>query len=209
MDARNSAIISFGLQAGYVRKQINLTGLNWGSQYNSFIGYDNTVTPDIALLNDGIGYPVFNTGVMYYYNPYKQYYFKKVSGFFGLAVSYLNTPDESLLIDVRERLPMLYKIHGGLEFRLSKSLYVSPNLLAMKQGTSTEINLGSYLTYNLTKFRSRKKYKPQQLILGSWYRWGDAFIVTAGLAANSISIGLSYDLNVSTLRYDSRGFKRI
>lgn len=205
LDNQNTGILSFGLQAGYIQKRIDLNGLNWGSQYNPFIGYDNTLTPDIALLDEGTSYPVFNTGIVYYYNPYKQYYFTKTSGFFGFAMSYLNKPNESLLIGGRESLPVLYKVHGGLEFRLNAKVYLSPNFLLMRQGASNEINLGTYLAYNLTKFRSRKKFKPQQMILGSWYRFGDAFIFTAGVTSNSLSFGLSYDLNVSTLRYNNRG----
>ena len=128
-----------------------------------------------------------------------------VSGFLGVAASNLNKPDESLLDGegTESPLPTLYKAHGGLNFKMSPQLTLSPNVLYMRQHQSQQLNTGIYLTYQLMGPKSRHNKLKMQL--GTWYRFDDAFIISMGLKSRNMGFGFSYDFNNSSLRQFTGG----
>ncbi len=199
IDRSNMNIISFGVQAGVIQKRIDISNLQWGSQYNALFGYDQYIDPTLELEEDGRSFPVVNAGLVYYFNPYKNYYINKFSGFLGGSIAYLNRPDESIILNRVETLPSLIKLHGGMEYKLSSNFFLSPSFLFMSQATFSQYNMGIYGTYQLSHFTRGSKFKPTHVTFGGWYRIGDAYIFSFGLATKTISFGLSYDMNSSTL----------
>ncbi len=201
-----SSILVAGLQVGFIQKSIDFNNLRWGSQYNRFIGFDNTLAPGAATFTDQTSYPVFNAGILYYFNPKRSYTLFGGSGFSGISVSNINSPNESLVDDerVESPLPMLIKYHGGMEFYLARKLRWAPQILALYQSNKFQFNAGTYLSYNLNNPRARNT-TPLEVIFGTWYRFQDSFIFSGGFNTNRFTVGFSYDLNISTLRYESRG----
>lgn len=200
-----SQMISVGIQGGFISKRINFNDLRWGSQYDPFIGFNSSITPSLDLGSERTTFPVIHAGAVWYFDKTKRRMRSGISGFVGVAASNLNQPDESLLEEsgTESPLPTLYKAHGGLNFRMSAQLTLSPNVLYMKQQNSQQINTGLYLTYQLVGPRSRNnKLKVQ---LGTWYRFDDAFIVSLGLKTRNLGLGFSYDFNNSSLRQFSGG----
>jgi hypothetical protein len=124
--------------------------------------------------------------------------------FAGFAAGNLNRPDESLLTGEQTRLPVLYKFHGGLRWRLTPRVGISPNWLVMRQHDAHQVNAGAYLDYTVTAAH-RGKQTPLQLSAGAWYRMGDAFIWSVGTACKNYTLGFSYDVNVSSLHYGTGG----
>ena len=45
MDRRYVHVISYGLQIGLINKRIDPEGLQWGEQYNPFVGFDASIAP--------------------------------------------------------------------------------------------------------------------------------------------------------------------
>jgi len=200
-----SQMISVGLQGGFISKQIDFNNLNWGSQYDSFVGFDSNITPSLDLGTERTTFPVIHAGVIWYFDQGKRRLNSGVSGFLGFAVSNLNRPNESLLDDQGSEspLPRLFKAHGGINFSMSRQLTISPNVLYMNQHESEQINTGLYLTYQLVGPRARSNRLKVQL--GTWYRFDDAFIVSLGLLTRNLGFGFSYDFNNSTLRQFTGG----
>ena len=62
-----SHFMSFGLQATYVNRKQG-ANFNWGSQYVEDVGFDKQIIPSLGLPNLTKGFPVFNTGVVWYMN---------------------------------------------------------------------------------------------------------------------------------------------
>jgi len=201
-----SSILVAGLQVGYIQKSIDFANLRWGSQYNRFIGFDNTLTPGTAQFTEQTAYPVFNAGLLYYFNPKRSYVLFRGSAFSGVSVSNINSPNESLVDDdqVESPLPMLLKYHGGVEFYLTQKMRWAPQILALFQSNKFQFNAGTYLSYNLNNPRARNT-STLEVILGTWYRFQDSFIFSGGINTTRFTLGFSYDLNISTLRYESRG----
>lgn len=197
--------LSFGIQFGLIQKNIDYTNLEWGEQYNPYIGFDATVSPGEDQFNNTILYPDIGAGVMYYYHGSQQYgSIRKVSGYLGAAVYHINQPNESLVRGMESRLPRLYKVHGGLEYNINSKNAIQPTFLAMSQNGAFHMNTGMYWSHEVVDRRGGA-FRNTNLVLGGWYRYGDAFTVLAGMANERLSLGISYDYNTSSLRHATRG----
>lgn len=200
----DNQILFMGLQAGIVQKKVDLSHLRWGSQYDYYIGYDSRIIPSVGDISEKNIFPVFNAGFIWHYEKKKKEYLGvDFRSFLGVAFSNLNRPDESLLHDGTNALPWLYKLHGGLEFVLSRSLKISPNFLIMSQNRVQQYNIGGYVTFTKLGNPYSLKSRSIDLQLGSWYRLKDSFILMMGIGTENMAAGFSYDLNASNLRYSN------
>jgi type IX secretion system PorP/SprF family membrane protein len=197
LDKYRNNFISFGLQGGIIQKRIG-NNLNWGSQYDPFFGFNNAITPSVNGLSQVTSFPVVNSGFTFFYNSQKILH--KTSALLGFAASNMNRPDESLIQSSHSRLPMLLKAHASIDNSLTRYLSVSYNVLWMSQNGLNQINTGAYISH-----KAHAKKDPFITTLGVWYRLKDSFIVMTGFSKSQFSIGLSYDLNSSSLRYTTRG----
>ena len=196
-----SQVISFGLQGGILQKSVDFSGLTWGSQYNSFIGFDANITPSLDLGLEKVTYPVINTGVMWMFDPGRRNLYSDFSAFAGFAVSNFNRPNESVLGDDQvSRLPILYKLHGGVNIGLSELVTLSPTVLYLRQHDNDQYNIGAYFAYRNPRIRRQFKFQ-----VGAWYRLKDAMILSAGVLSKNLALGISYDINQSTLRSATGG----
>ncbi|QHT66261.1 type IX secretion system membrane protein PorP/SprF [Rhodocytophaga rosea] len=199
-------IVSFGGQAGFIQKRISYNHLQWGSQYDPVMGFNPGLVSSASQFSDQLTMPVISYGIMWYYNPRKNFSYtdsgNSFSSFLGFAASNLNRPNESMLKSESNRLPVLYKLHGGAEWKLSQSFYISPNFLAMRQNNATQVNIGYYVTY--TTHSGKAINVPYNFMLGGWYRVKDSFIFSTGVQVKNYSFGFSYDMNISSLRYYTR-----
>ncbi len=198
--------LSFGIQGGVVEKQINFNKLQWGSQYDPYLGYNSSIVPSIGILNEQRRLLVINAGLVWFYSPteFTSSKSRKFSTFVGIAASNLNRPDESFFEQEQSRLPVLLKLHGGFKFKVSRQFEIMPNYLILRQNKVTQINMGTYFSYNFSKKRGvKQRYAKAQI--GGWYRYGDSFIVLAGLDLRTLLIGISYDFTVSSFNYYNKG----
>ena len=196
--------LSFGLQAGLVQKSIDYTDLEWGEQFDPFLGFDASINPTETNLGNSTMYPDFSAGIMYYYNYQQDYKQRKISGFVGGSVYHLNTPNESFVPGAGSTLPRLFKAHGGLTVPVGDKMSIAPNLLYMNQHRNDHVNLGLYLSYQV--FGSTNNILEEaEVILGTWYRLEDSFIFSVGMHQKAWTLGFSYDYNNSSLRHETRG----
>lgn len=193
--------LSVGLQAGFVQKRVDYTNLQWGEQFNPFIGFDATIDPTEADFGDGRLYPDFSVGIMYHYDPTQQL---DISPYIGISFYHINRPDESFVNGVESKLPLLVKINGGLNYRLSEDLSISPNVLFLRQAQQDQLNLGVYGEYKVF-YGDRGILTQTSIIGGVWYRVSDAVITSLGLTNANYTIAFSYDYNTSSLRFATRG----
>ncbi len=197
--------IVIGTQLGVIQKSLDLSQLQWGEQYNTFIGFDASKVPTEDNIMTSHSYFDLGIGAMYHYNPNLEEGDRKVSGFFGISTYHLNQPNESLIENEQSKLPILYKGHGGINFPFSTRFIVSPNFLVASQNAGYHFNGGLYLTYLLYQESPSAILKGSEVTLGGWYRNEDAFIMSVGLTHKAYTLGFSYDWNTSTLRYATKG----
>ena len=204
LDRQYVHLITFGMQIGAINKRIDPENLQWGEQYNPYIGFDADITPSEVSSLRGRTFIDINAGAFYWWTPLPKegLLFNSVNS--GLSVSHLNNPNESLLENESQQLPLLWKYHGGVVFNLSHKATASLNILTAYQDRLTQHNLGSYLSYKLTTFYDGSiKYGIARL--GGWYRVNDSFILLTEFETALFKVAFSYDWNTSSLRYNDRG----
>ncbi|WP_425393110.1 PorP/SprF family type IX secretion system membrane protein [Ekhidna sp.] len=197
----DSYIISIGAQVGYEIRSLDFSKLAWGSQYNIFYGFDDTLPVPVTEFDEQQQNLVVNAGIMYYYNPERNYLLHNYSAFLGFSATNLNRPNTSFTSDAESIEPMLLKYNGGVEFKFNK-LYVTPSLLYLYIRQNQQFNAGLNVAYapNTDRYRARGT----QLLGGVWYRYRDSFIFMGGIKANALTVRVSYDMN-STLFAPEKG----
>jgi len=186
--------IIFGLQGGLVEHRIDGSKLTWGSQFNKFIGFDNTRVGE-SVGSDPIYYPVFNFGVVYSSFDNENRYIRDKSLLLGLSVDNLNRPNVSIDGFAGARKSLLYKAFGSSKYALAPRWYIHPSAYVLYSQGNEQINTGLYLSTLINSPRSKTSV---QLQLGSWYRFEDSVIVLTGFEIENLRIGFSLDLNTQT-----------
>lgn len=187
LDIGNSQL-SLGAKVGYFNGTTDIGRIQTGSQftngsYNSSadLGEDLTnpvvrgveVSPSVTFFqNDSLGLNKFNLGV---------------------TAFNVNQPKNSQLV-AGYKLPMRFSIVGGYTHSI-KMLAITPRVLAMVQGTQSHVLVGADLAYYLSK----NSEKIQGFALGGAYRLGDAAVLGLKYLSSTFNIGLSYDINTSSL----------
>ncbi len=196
----NTEVIAIGIQGGYESYKVSYSKLKWGTNYNPYYGYDDNLQTPVTEFDQESMHPILNAGIMYYYNRERNFTIYNYSAFSGFAVTNLNRPDKTFVKTGNAKAPMLFKYHGGIEFKIKKFNFL-PNILAQYQRGNLSSDAGLYMWYSLTQnnFGSGPSIK---LVAGSWYRLRDSFVFLTGINYNSLSIKVSYDLN-SNLFYDN------
>ena len=195
--------ITFGMQMGFIHKNIDRNELEWGEQYNPFIGFDNTIVPvDLDQIQNRTFLDVTAGAFWRYYANSEMDNIQSV--YAGISAGHLNNPDESVIEGNESRLPVLYKAHGGMIFALSQKASISANFLSLLQDQVNQTNIGSFLSYQLP-FDTRGQMSNLVTRIGAWYRLEDSFIASIEFLTNNLQFGFSYDWNVTSLRYNNRG----
>ncbi len=188
--------IIVGAQVGFEQNSVAFSKLIWGSQYSPFVGTDGTKPPPVTEFDGQVGYPVVNLGVMYYFNKERNFLLYRYSAFSGFVVTNINRPNTALVSSGPEsRQRLLYKYHGGFEFKLSKFDFM-PSILGTIQDRNFQFNGGGTIAYSLKKMkRYTVSNRGLKLAGGAWYRLRDSFIVFLGFRSPIFNAGISYDMN--------------
>ncbi|MEJ2005750.1 MAG: PorP/SprF family type IX secretion system membrane protein [Cyclobacteriaceae bacterium] len=186
-------VITFGLQAGVYRNAVNPENFQWGSQYNSFTGFDPGIEADAGDLQDQRFYSVINAGVLWFYRHQQRFSTRSWTAYAGFSAYHLNRPNTSLLND-ENRLPMSMRFHAGVGLPVAPRTKFTPSTLIVYELNDFQVNGGGYLSYDLAESQEQTA----SVILGAWYRLNDAVIIHLGTEINNFRIAFSYDRNVSS-----------
>ncbi len=186
-------ILTFGLQTGIYRNAVNPENLQWGSQYNSFTGFDPSLEADPGSLQDQRFYAVINAGILWSYRHQQRFSSRSWSTYAGLSVYHMNRPNTSLLEDDNQ-LPLSLRFHGGISLPIAPRTKLTPSTLVVYELSDFQVNGGGYLTYDFDDSNDATA----AIIVGAWYRLKDAVIIHLGTEINNFRIAFSYDRNVSS-----------
>lgn len=192
-----------GLQIGFMQKTIDFTTGQWGAQFDPLNGFNSSLPSGEYNFVSTHLYPDISFGGIYYNNPRRDIREVGKSFYAGYSAYHFNKPNESVIADKSSPLPVLSKIMLGGEYSLSSTWNISPNVLIAMQSTAMQINVGLYGTYTFGP--EGKGIVPTKLMAGGWYRVKDSYIALIGFGSNLYTIGLSYDMNSSTLRKNVAG----
>jgi len=193
---RQNHRLVFAIQAGFLNRRIDPLKFRTGEQWNPITGYNaSAATGEEGWLVRQSTVPDIGAGVLYFDADGD----KRLTPYAGFSAFHLNRPRDPFVSrtpTVLEYIPVRYSLHGGLSYNLTQRSRIVPNISYMKQGTASELLLGTYV----------QLYVDQQtdFMFGAYYRMNDAVAPYAGVNWKDLMIGLSYDVNASRLGRLSR-----
>lgn len=191
-------VASFGLQAGFTNRQIDLDKLVFADQINMNTGFvpgSSTAAqlPDVSrrfYLDAGAGINlVFHKFMM------------------GAAVYHMNKPDESFT-DVQAKLPMRIVANASLRFALvpqydyyeDDGIYVIPSLVYYQQAASRAISIGTQFKYRSVNaglwYRTSGQNTPNAIVISFIFD-----IFKSNKNGEKLRLGISHDATTSKINY--------
>ncbi|HHZ64718.1 MAG TPA: type IX secretion system membrane protein PorP/SprF [Flavobacteriales bacterium] len=196
--------IAAGIQGGFAHRKLDETDLRWGAQYNAS-GY----APHIAsgesgvYQNNSFGDVAFGISWNYGKKSMNMSSNNHLGANAGIAMYHLNTPKQGLNL---EKLHREFVGHAELNIGIKNTSFsLIPSFLYLQQGPLSEVNAGAMLRYTI---KEESKYtgllKETAVLLGAYYRIGDAFIPCFMFEIASYALGISYDITTSGLNDTSK-----
>ncbi|MBM3446988.1 MAG: type IX secretion system membrane protein PorP/SprF [Bacteroidetes bacterium] len=179
---RNLALRA-GFQYAYANRSLNFNKLTFPEQIDRVNGIGGRpVGSEIPFGSKTVTISDFSAGLVLFSEKF----------YFGAAAHHLTEPSQAFYGDADAPWPMRISVHTGASIPLSQAysnaepLTLSPNVIYIQQGTSSQINVGTYLSKGA-------------LSAGLWYRVNDAIIATAGFQRGQMRLGYGYDITTSKL----------
>lgn len=190
-DGRVTASVGFG--AHYGSRRLDVARLIFNSQWGDDL-FDPNIPSGENFASDRAGYLDLNAGFRIFARTSVHNYL-----LFEGALHHINQPSISFLgEDVPLGLRPVAAVSG--RFGLRGTTSILPRVSFSTERQAREIIAGANFTIGLD-------HRPDadQFILGAWYRYADAFIITAGMDYRNARFVLSYDVNASKLTPASKG----
>lgn len=198
--------LGIGVQVGGGQNSLDWSQLWFSRQFDPSTESVNTNLPSGEISQESSDFYLdVNAGLLWYaiLNGGKSIYA-------GGSLSHINSPVISFLDDQEEVLYSKWIGQIGGELPLNNQLAFLPSVIAMGQGPSFETVVGAAIRYD------NRDQGEVALRLGTFVRAAnkldagmllDAFIVAANFEVSGFNVGLSYDINVSSLNLatQSRG----
>jgi len=186
----SGSLVTAGFNLGWVNKQVDASKLTFPDQFNG-VFFDNTIhNPDDILSRSNFSFFDMQAGVNYAYFPTDKIYLNV-----GYSIQHVNRPQETFFDDNADDSRVSLRHIGFISAILKPDdkVILNPNAYFTTQAKATELMFGLNANYNLQGAGEK------QLIMGLYYRWGDAAIAVAGFELDHIRFTFSYDITTSAL----------
>jgi type IX secretion system PorP/SprF family membrane protein len=188
-------LVSIGVQGGIMQKGINYDNLRFGNQYESIV-YSPDAGHGEQFEENSLAQPIINSGINWQYSLNEDLELNA-----GVSLFNINQPKESYLQNPDNALNNRMMISAGATYQYNEKISILPAILFAGQAKASELVFGSQMGYNIKDIPLQKISG----LFGVFYRTSDAIVLTPGIAYNNYRFGVSYDINVSSLRTASKG----
>lgn len=200
--------ISVGLQTNYVQQSINFSNLKSDNQYVAG-AYDPAASLGETFASNQNSYIDFSAGLQYTYGKSELYKTKsdEFSASGGMAYYHITEPQQSFYGSSTAVLYSKIVIHGMSHIGIPNgSTSFIPSFITTIQGPSREVIIGCSIRNQLKQdSRYTGFVKSSSLLFGGHYRLKDSFILSMLYENAGYGLGISYDLNTSSLKTSSNG----
>ena len=187
--------LGFGFQATYADMMINTSTLKFEDQLTplGFTGVTSEVFNNSTLKTS---YFDLNAGALFTTSTADDNNF-----YAGVSVYHINRPTQEFT-GAEYLLYPRATFHAGGYFPVGDITTLNLSGLFSTQAGAHEALLGGALEFNLN---NKGDDDETDFYVGSWIRFGDAIIPYVGLEFSSFRLGLTYDVNTSSLKTASEG----
>jgi type IX secretion system PorP/SprF family membrane protein len=197
---------SVGLSFGGAQHKANLASLSWGNQYDGQ-GFNTAIASNETTPTTSFFYFDLGAGVYYEYSNGKTKFERnekrKVN--IGAAYYHINQPTQKYL-SVTEKLygKMVVNVNAHLDKENSKIAFL-PSAIFFQQGNSMEITGGLAIRYRIKNDTKITGLLTESAFgIGVYYRYNDAIIPSVFYTMGDFSLGISYDVNISSYKKTSK-----
>lgn len=190
----STLILSIGENIAFNQNSLNFQAFYFGSQFNGNKYDPNSSTNEIPV-DANISYFDFSLGVNLY-----QKLNNKIFINYGFAYNHLNQPKQSFNNIAEVRLDSKINIYSNASIYLNNNFDALPNIAYFNQGKYNELDLGGFLKYKTHNINVSAVY------FGGFLRFKDAIIINMQVDYKDFAFGVSYDINVSSLKIASNGY---
>jgi type IX secretion system PorP/SprF family membrane protein len=186
--------LSVGAQGAYGQYSITTSNFTWGTQWTGS-GYDQNLASFEPGYADVNAFFDLSAGA-YVYGSLGNH----IDLHGGFSVLHITAQDVSMA-GLEERLYRNFTLSLFPEIRIPYQRFgFVPGVLAFFQGPNKELMLGTDVKYYIKESSHYTGYYEEvSASLGSFWRAGDAIVITAGFNYSGISAGVAYDFNYSSL----------
>jgi len=193
LSSDSTHIIRPGLNLGMNHRQLNWDALTFGNQYNG-IQFDPSIGANENFTNDRKTNFSIGAGAIYEFNIAKR---KQITA--GVSAYNLNHPNQGFYSTKIQRDIRTSLFVKGT-YPLAQDWDLLPSMQFNIQGTYREYVVGTSAKYTLVN----KLGQYRAVYAGLWFRNKDSGFISVGMDYQSWFVGLSYDVNFSTLVKASR-----
>ena len=198
LNGEKSKYLSLGFMGGYVQRRLDRSKITTNDQYGPN-GYN-------PALPDGESFTV--SSYHYWDGSFGMSYNSSINGsetdnyFVGVAYHHFNRPKNSFYQNPPVELNPKWVASAGVRFTASETSFITLQADYSKQGDYKEAIAGATYSVNIGDNYEKPLYT---IHFGGYLRWKDAFIPFLKFDYHPLSIGMSYDANISQLKTASQG----
>ena len=195
VNVTENSSLGFGIMAGFCQRKINYNNLNWQNQWDGQ-SFNSTLPSGETNVATNYNYLDLSAGISFH-----TLLLGKTKWNSGISAFHVNRPHNSFYSS-NDLLSMKFVAHTDLVIpSKSENIFVLPSIVYFRQGSSEELNAGLTIKRVLgISSRYTGANVSSALLLGTYYRHKDAVIAYVGFEyKNYLSIGMSYDINLSKL----------
>lgn len=194
--------LGLAAQPSFGQRSLDYSALRWGMQYDGN-GYNSAlVTGEPTNAPNQSSFFDINAGMVYTYKSSEHYMTANDQRAVnvGYSLNHINQPKYSFYKQENERLHMKHVFFANAVIGMSNSkLSFMPAFYGMIQGSQKEFLAGTYFRYSMQdKSVYTNLKKGAAFSLGTFYRFGDAFVAKGMVEWSNWAMGFAYDLNVSS-----------
>jgi len=193
LDASGYSKLSLGFQSTLVSKRVDYNRFIFSRQFTPF-GFDNSLPTGEPINGFVLNYPDFSTGILY-----TGMNANEANWYLGASYYHFTRPSESITSQYEMRLQPRLTFHGGYNMPIAEVNRFYFSALYMNSILAKELILGGVLE----SFNPNGNYE-SRLFTGLFYRINDAIVPYVGFSTGKFQTGMSYDLNVSSLKTSTK-----
>lgn len=192
LSADNDTYLTAAFQGGPVNSQFDATQLKMGDQFRggSFDPSNPTAQP---ITSNKYSYWDVNAGLSF-----NSSLKNKTNFYIAVGMSHITTPTiRSVTGDVPGFLRPKIILNAGVNAPSGERGHITAFTDFMVQNGNRQLLSGLMYGINVVEYDNGD---PDIFYVGAFMRWGDALIPVVKMGFNHISVGLSYDINISKLK---------
>ncbi len=200
LELNKYSYLSMGVQAAHYSQQVSDAALYFDNQWDGS-GFNTSISSGENIGTTNLSKFDLSSGIYYIAKPKKNLEYK-----FGLSGHHL-TKQKIGFYSLNEKMYRNVTLFGQANFgRTTSKISFQPAAFIFFQGPNREFTVGNTFTFEIKPPSVHTLFfDGQSLSLGIYYRSTDAFIINMGYRAGAMTLGVSYDMNLSGLTVATGG----